>query len=182
IGPWDLRDQMLMPVTNEVLRNIKREIVDVQNLVLEELRTEEEDWRPKRAMFDSVLAHGAKDIATQAYEAGVDASGEIADRQAPKLPALPTHSLAGLVTDLWEAVVDAIDGTVGASGRERGASVGRTFRAWRTDEAERRVRQVAHAEYNAGMAAGLDALGIAHGIDPPGRDIADPDATVIRAS
>ena len=70
----------------------------------------------------------------------------------------------------------------GGGNRERGASVGRVFRAWRTDEAERRVRGVAHSEYNAGVAAGLDALGIDYSVEPPGRDVADPDAAVIPAS
>jgi hypothetical protein len=41
------------------------------------------------------------------------------------------------------------------------------------------VRRVAHSEYNAGLAAGLDALGIAYSIEPPGRDVGDPDAAVI---
>lgn len=182
IGPWDLRTQMLVPVTNDILRSIKREIVDVQNLVLEELRTEADDWRPKKAMFDSVLGQDAHGVAARAYEAGVSASGELTDRDPPQLPVHPTHSLSGLVTDLWEAVVDAIDGTAGGSSRERGASVGRIFRAWRTDEAERRVRQVAYAEYNAGVAAGLEALGLRHTMEPAGRDLADPDATVVPVS
>ncbi len=181
VEPWDLRDEMLVPVTNEVLRGIKRAIVDVQNLVLEELRTEADDWRPKRAMFDSVLSTEAEAVASRAYVAGLSAAGDLAAKPVPDVPVLPTHSLSGLVTDLWEAVVDAIDGTSGGSSRERGASVGRIFRAWRTDEAERRVRQVAHAEYNAGVAAALDALSISHTMVPAGRDLADPDATVVPA-
>lgn len=176
---WELRDRSLVPMTNDVLRAIKRQIVDVQNAVLEELRTQPDEWRPKKAMFDDILGAEAGAIASQAYVAGVAASGELAATPAPALADQSTHTLTSLVTDLWAAVVDAIDGTTGGNSRERGASVGRIFRAWRTDEVERRVRQVAHAEYNAGVAAGLDSLGLEHEVDPSGRDIADPDATVI---
>lgn len=179
VGPFELRDRMLMPVTNEVLRGIKRAIVDVQNAVLEEVRTNPDDWRPKKAMFDDVMGEDAAGVAPRCYLAGVAAAGELVGSDPPQLPDRSTHSLANLVTDLWEAVVDAIDGTPGGNSRERGASVGRIFRAWRTDEAERRVRQVAHAEYNAGVAAGLEALGVAFATTPAGRDQADPDATVI---
>ena len=133
-------------------------------------------------MFDSVLGQGADELAEQSYRAGVAAAAELTGLAAPGLPELPTHDLKGLVTDLWEAVVDAIDGAAGSGSRERGASVGRIFRAWRTDEAERRVRYVAHSEYNAGVAAGLDSLGIGHTVDPAGRDLADPDAIVVPTS
>ncbi len=180
-GPLDLRDRRLFPVTNDVLRAIKREIVDLQNAVLEELRTESGEWRPKKAMFQPVLGQGAAGLAARSYGEGVAAAGELAEQPAPDLPDQSSHDLSSVVTDLWEAVVDAIDGSVGGGNRERGASVGRVFRAWRTDEAERRVRSVAHAEYNAGVAAGLAALGLRHSIVPAGRDIADPDSTVIPA-
>ena len=133
-------------------------------------------------MFDSVLGSGAEDLGAQSYRAGISAAAELTGKAAPGLPELPTHNLQGLVTDLWEAVVDAINGTAGSGSRERGASVGRIFRAWRTDEAERRVRYVAHSEYNAGAAAGLEALGVRHTIEPSGRDIADPDAIVVPTS
>lgn len=179
---WDLRDRMLMPLTNERLRGIKREIVDVQNAVLEELRTEPEGWRPKRAMFEAVLGPAADSLAGDCYRAGITAAGELTGLSPPDLPDKPTHSLASMVTDLWEDAVDALTATAEATNRERGASVGRVFRAWRTDEAERRVRQLAHAEYNAGVAAGLAALGVAYNIEPSGRDIADPEATVIPAA
>lgn len=181
-GPWELRDRAIMPLTNEVLRSIKRQIVEVQNAVLEEVRTESPEWRPKKAMFDAILGQDASSLAERCYATGVEAAGELSGGAVPDLPTLPTHSLVPLVTDLWEAVVDALDGASSGSSRERGASVGRIFRAWRTDEAERRVRQVAHAEYNAGVVAGLNALGVAYAVQPAGRDVADPDAVVIRAS
>jgi len=176
--PWDLRDRLLVPITNDVLRSIKREIVDLQNAVLEELRTESDDWRPKKAMFATIVGADAAGLADLAYAAGVIGSGELAAEAPPVIPEQSSHDLSSLITDLWEAVVDAIDSATGGA-RERGASVGRIFRAWRTDEAERRVRQVAHAEYNAGMAAGLTKLGLAHSVEPQGRDIADPDTAVI---
>jgi hypothetical protein len=133
-------------------------------------------------MFASVLGASSGSLPTAAFLAGVAASGEMTAQAAPDLPDASSHDLSSLVTDLWEAVVDAIDGSAGAGSRERGASVGRIFRAWRTDEAERRVRRLAHAEYNAGVVAGLKALGRGHAVIPPGRDVADPDAAVIPAS
>ncbi len=181
VDPWALRDRLLIPVTNEVLRGIKRSIVEAQNAVLEGLRTGAADWRPKKAMFDGVVGVEAQAIAAGSYLAGVAAAGELAGAAAPDLPDGSTRDLSSVVTDLWEAAVDAIEGSSEGGSRERGASVGRVFRAWRTDEAERRVRRVAHSEYNAGVVAGLAALGVAHSVEPPGRDPADPDAAVIPA-
>jgi outer membrane biosynthesis protein TonB len=179
VDTGELRDRLLMPVTNEVLRGIKRAIVDVQNAVLEDLRVGPDDWRPKKAMFDVVVGPEASSVAARSYLAGVAAAGELAGVAAPELADKSHHDLSSVVTDLWEAAVDAVEASAGGGSRERGASVGRVFRAWRSDEAERRVRRVAHSEYNAGLAAGLEALGIAYSIEPPGRDVSDPAAAVI---
>lgn len=179
LDPLELRDRRLFPITNEVLRGIKREIVDVQNAVLEELRTESTEWRPKKAMFGAVLGKDTAALARRSFAEGAAAAGELSGRDSPGITDQSTHDLSSFVTDLWEAVVDAIDVSAGGGNRERAASVGRVFRAWRTDEAERRVRSLAHLEYNAGVAAGLSSLGLGHAVVPPGRDKSDPDATVL---
>jgi hypothetical protein len=111
----------------------------------------------------------------------VAASGELADAAAPELTDNSRNDLSSVVTDLWEAVAGAVDASAGGGNRERAASVGRVFRTWRTDEAERRVRRVALSEYNAGVAAGLTALEIEYSVEPAGRDPSDADAVVIPA-
>jgi hypothetical protein len=63
---------------------------------------------------------------------------------------------------LGDAIGDALERTRASGGgaRERSSAVGRVFRAWRTDEAERRVRRVAAASYHRGLLGGLAALGV----------------------
>jgi hypothetical protein len=50
------------------------------------------------------------------------------------------------------------------------AEVGRVFRSWRTDEAERHVRQAARRAFNDGLLAGYKRLGVeAVELAAPGR-------------
>jgi hypothetical protein len=63
------------------------------------------------------------------------------------------------------ALVEAAQGSVarsreaGAGNRETGSSLSRVFRAWRTDDAERRVQFASRAAYHVGLTAALAELG-----------------------
>jgi hypothetical protein len=63
-----------------------------------------------------------------------------------------------LASDVSEALTRAR--AAGGGSRQVAAAVSRVFRAWRTDEAERRLRRSARLAYHEGVVAGLEALGI----------------------
>ena len=119
------RAAQLISVQNAALRSIKRTLVDLQNEALEHLRTDKE-WMPDEAFTDRF--DGAFEELT------LVATGEV-DNQ--------VSSAFG--TDLYDAVSSAMERSreSGAGERELAAATSKVFRTWRSDEAERRVAQVA---------------------------------------
>lgn len=115
----------LIPLQNAALRSIKRMLVDLQNEALEHLRTDG-DWMPDEVFtdrFDEAFA-----------ELTLAATGE-AD----------TSASSAFGTDLYDAVSSAMERSrdAGAGERELAAATSKVFRTWRSDEAERRVADVA---------------------------------------
>ncbi len=66
------------------------------------------------------------------------------------------------VAGLTDAVAAAVSQTrsSGGASRQITAAVGRVFRAWRTDEAERRLRHAAFGAFNAGLSGAYPGLGV----------------------
>ncbi|MGI9585528.1 MAG: DivIVA domain-containing protein [Acidimicrobiia bacterium] len=118
-------DSALIPVQNAALRTIKRSLVDLQNETLEHLRNDD-TWLPDSAFTDRFEAP----FAEMAYvlTGSSDASSGVA-----------------FGADLYEAVTSAIERTrdAGAGSREVASAASKVFRTWRSDEAERRVVDVA---------------------------------------
>ena len=46
LDPFELRQRLLLPVSNRALRNIKRQLTEIQNDALEELRVSGGTWEP----------------------------------------------------------------------------------------------------------------------------------------
>ena len=143
------RDGRLLPITNRALRGVKKAVTDAQNVALDSLRTDK-DWLP-----DSVgLADGMRadliGLWAESFSAGHDAAEEMVAAKL-KRPATPLSDAADSFGDLLaesvnEALVNAGDGQ-----RERQSATSRVFRAWRSDEAERRIRALAIAGYHDGI-------------------------------
>jgi DivIVA domain-containing protein len=162
--PFEVRDRLLLPIGNRALRELKRRIVDLQNLALEELRVEGESWAPDRAAAVEALADEVARLAQESYVAGFAGAGELTgSAKTPATAGTPNDKGSDLLAvALGDAIGDALERTRASGGgaRERSSAVGRVFRAWRTDEAERRVRRVAAATYHQGLLGGLAALGV----------------------
>jgi DivIVA domain-containing protein len=162
--PFELRDRLLLPIQNRALRSVKRRLVDLQNRVLEELRVDGDGWAPQASMFRAAIADELTPVRQEAFVAGFAAAAELlgrADAPSPSGAPPPDDApdfVAGLVTAVGEALAKARAGASGA--REVASAVSKVFRAWRTDEAERRVRWMARAAYHRGVAGGLAALGV----------------------
>jgi hypothetical protein len=134
--PFVLRDRLLLPITNRALRALKRQLTDEQNLALEELRLKESDWEPTPVeMADRLRA----DLTILAAEK-------------PR-PATPTRGVDGIAEGLGAALLGAHSDARQANHgvRQFSSTVSRIFRTWRTDEAERRVMDLALVSYHDGL-------------------------------
>ncbi len=146
-----------------MLREVKRSIMDLQNRVLEELRLSGAEWRPELPVFDEAVGGELTELARESYLAGHAAAAELAGAAA--LPPAEAPAEAGIGAEfaaaLEHAVEAAFERAAGTDGpRKIGAAVSRVFRGWRTDEAERRVRFLAHRAYHDGALTGFALLGV----------------------
>jgi hypothetical protein len=161
--PFVLRDRLLLPIENRVLREVKRSIVGLQNEVLEGLRISGTDWRPTLPPFNEAVSGELAGLARESFVAGRAAASQLVGAEAPAPAEVPVRSGIGaeFAVGLEHAVEAAFERAAGTDGpRKIGAAVSRVFRGWRTDEAERRVRYVARRAYHDGVLAGFVELGV----------------------
>jgi DivIVA domain-containing protein len=164
--PFDDRDRFLLPVTNRVLRSVKRELTEAQNIALEELRLEEGNWDPAAASLQERLHEPVDNLLKESYSAGIEAAGELTGVEVTGIDGrqgTPAESAAGLSIALTDAVAAALaEARQGNQGpRQMAAGLSRVYRSWRTDEAERRVRDLAVGAYHRGLLDGLRSAGVA---------------------
>ncbi len=149
----DERDARLLPITNRALRGVKKAVTEAQNVALDSLRTEE-SWYPEGGDLADMMRADLIGLWAESYSAG----HAIAEEQlGAKLRRHETpHSTAAddFGTDLAEAVSGALI-QAGDGQRERQSATSRVFRGWRTDEAERRVRELALTGYHRGLVESL---------------------------
>lgn len=160
---FELRDRMLLPVQNRVLRDLKRQIVDLQNGALEALRIGDSSWRPDADGYAAALYPGLRALIHDSFNAGAAAAGELAGARPPSVSGRPGATQPSAFVQPMLAELEAAHTSAGADAgvRERSAAVSRVFRSWRTDHAERRLRFVAFGAYHEGIVAGLAKLGVA---------------------
>ncbi len=151
--PFELRARLLLPVSNRALRNIKRQLTEAQNEALEELRLSDGEWEPDGPALGGRLRPDLVVLSAESFAAGHAAAMEMSGERF-KRPSTPKTEpevdwVAGLLGDLNHALGEGRKQGQGA--RQLGASVSRVFRAWRTDEAERRVADLASSRYHVGL-------------------------------
>ncbi|MDR9450288.1 MAG: DivIVA domain-containing protein [Acidimicrobiia bacterium] len=164
-NPFDLRDRLLLPVTNRVLRAVKRELTEAQNIALEELRVEAGGWEPNAALLADRLFEPFGELLRDGYRAGWVAAAETTntelagegDQQADpgEWAGRFSEALTGAVS---EALSDSLRDNHGP--RQLAAGLSRVYRSWRTDEAERRVRDIAAGAYHRGLLDGFRSAGL----------------------
>jgi DivIVA domain-containing protein len=150
------RDRLLLPITNRVLRSVKRQLTEAQNITLEDVRVNEK-WNPESIDLADRVRGDLVVLVQESFAAGHSAAGAAlgADvtRAKPSKSDIPDHS-----DELSVALADAL-AAVAESAEEQGpralsASLSRVYRAWRTDEAERRLREYAMRAFHRGVLAG----------------------------
>lgn len=160
-GGFDRRDRMLLPIENRGLRGLKRRIVELQNRVLEELRTSEGQWRLGREFVAEMMGDELDAVLEDSFRAGHAAAAESVGAVEPQVTGGPNQGAAEILTvDLHRDVQAVIERDSGGGHRRLSSDVGRVFRGWRTDEAERHVRQAARRAFNDGLLAGYKRLGV----------------------
>ena len=156
--PFEVRERLLLPLTNTALRSVKRTLMDYQNEALDQIRVTDGGWSPDPSALGDDLTAELGRLVDEALGAGYRAAAELG--LAAHEPS--RHARAPDVTGLPDALVDSLTSALshaGAGQRERSAAASRVFRGWRTDEAERRVRHLALAAYPAGLKDSLDQEG-----------------------
>ena len=141
----DERDRRLLPITNRALRGAKKSITELQNIALDSLRTDE-SWRPKPQAVAEALRAELTAVWAESFAAGHGAAEEILGSKLQR-PPTPKSSAPGEFGEaLGEAVAAALD-EAGEGQKERQAAASKVYRVWRSDEAERRIRELAVAAY-----------------------------------
>ena len=160
IDPFALRDRLLLPVQNQALRLVKRQLVSAQNRALEELRLDE-SWIPDITLVDGEIGGVLLSVAEESMAAGFAAAAELLGRSDAPQPEIHVDDQTVEFTTVFvEAARLSLERSrsAGAGKRETASSLSRVFRAWRTDDAERRVRFLSRRAYQQGVLDGLRAM------------------------
>jgi hypothetical protein len=162
VDPFAIRERYLLPVQNRALRAVKRNLVEVQNQALEDLRLVH-GWEPDASIFGDEVGEALTDLARESMVAGFAAAAEMMGAAETPQPAdvQPGDSSTEFIAALIEAVQASVTRSreSGAGHRETASSLSRIFRAWRTDDAERRVQHASRTAYHVGVVAALRDLG-----------------------
>lgn len=143
------RDSRLLPITNRALRGTKRAITELQNIALDQLRTDEK-WRPDQRVVAEALGADLITLWAESFAAGHSVAEAMTGTKL-KRPATPhSEAVEEVSVALSEALAKAID-EAGEGPRERQSAASRVFRVWRSDEAEQRLRELAIRAYQQGV-------------------------------
>ena len=156
--PFELKDKLLLPIINAGVRETKRLIVEMQNVALDGLRSS--GWEPHPPDIGRELGLVLESVIHKAGSAGATAAGPLAGlfgslsepgNRGGRLVISMSAALAGQLAASLEDV----------GGPELAAeAIGRVFRSWRNDTAERWVRSIATAAYHDSLLAALRSGGI----------------------
>ncbi|MEX2280203.1 MAG: DivIVA domain-containing protein [Acidimicrobiia bacterium] len=157
VDPFEIRDRLLLPIANRALRNLKRQLTEEQNGALERIRIDHEGWEPDSESLEVNLRPDLIVLVAESFAAGHAAAESLTSSKLSR-PVTPTDPIASefvasLTTDITRVLADGRAHDHGS--RQVAADISRVFRAWRTDESERRIRHFAFAAFNRGLVASL---------------------------
>jgi hypothetical protein len=144
-----VRDSRLLPITNRALRGVKKAMTEVQNVALDSLRTDD-TWRPDEDTIAESVHAELVAVWSESFAAGHSVAEEMAGDRFKRPPTPTSTADVDFASDLATAVTVALDKS-GDGPRERQSAASRVFRVWRSDEAERRIRDIALRGYETGI-------------------------------
>jgi len=175
--PFELRDQLLLPVINGGVRDLKRSIVDMQNVALDGLRGA--GWKPTPPEIGREFGVVLETMIQRAGSAGATAAGPLGGL--PGSLSDPGDRASHLVISMSAALAGQLDAALeDVSGPEQSAeAIGRVFRSWRNNDAEQWIRSVATAAYHDSLlsafrSGGIDKV-VASSTGAPCENCAGPD-------
>jgi DivIVA domain-containing protein len=158
--PFELRERLLLPITNKTLRVVKRNLTEAQNIALDELRVQEDAWKPDVTALEEMLAGDLDELLHRSVSVGWEAATRMLGHDVQELDVHIDGSAAHeLAASIDAGVRKALEG-VGDGPRRRAAAISRVYRAWRVDEAERRVRLLALGGYHDGLLGAFRQAGV----------------------
>jgi DivIVA domain-containing protein len=150
--PFDMRDRLLLPISNRALRNVKRQLTEAQNEALEQIRVSEGRWHADAEALAELLRADLVVLTSEGFGAGHSAAEEMTGGRVPRPPTPKVDEAPAFAEALAAEINGAVtDGSRGA--RAVGTAVSRVFRAWRNDLAERRLRDIGTAAFTRGLVA-----------------------------
>ena len=164
VDPDELRERLLLPLQNRAHREVKRHLTDQQNVALEQLRVSGADWQPDPGQHHEAFGPPIGELLNESARAGYLAARELGVRsdEPPAGTDVDDRSGEEFVTDLVAAVGDALDASraAGETVRKTSGAVSRVYRAWRTDRAEHRLREMSDVAYADALRVALRSEGI----------------------
>jgi DivIVA domain-containing protein len=155
LDPFELRQRLLLPVSNRALRSLKRQLTELQNDALEELRVSGGEWEPEPSTMEEQVRPDLVVLLAESFSMGHLAAEEMIGASFPRPPTPARDEASAMSHALAEQLSQVIADGGEEGGREISAAVSRVFRGWRTDEAERRVSDLASSAYHDGLRATL---------------------------
>ncbi|MGH8946510.1 MAG: DivIVA domain-containing protein [Acidimicrobiia bacterium] len=153
------RDSRLLAVTNRALRGVKKAMTEMQNIALDGLRTDE-GWLPDEEPIANAVRADLIALWTESYAAGHSVA-ELMTGSKVRRPATPhAETPSQFAASVGEAIRSAVRGA-GQGQKERQAAAARVFRLWRSDEAERWMRETAIVAYETGIEDSLSVTAAA---------------------
>lgn len=154
----ELREEMLLPISNQFLRLFKRLLTEEQNRVLDGLRTGQLNWGVEEV--EGRLRSHLEMLMEQSWQAGHRAAERISGRGIPAAD-LVMGEEEGFTPQLVAEVTEAM-GPVGSSEPAQPSRLAsRTFRVWRNEKLDQRLREVSERYYQRGLSESLAAVGAA---------------------
>ena len=93
LDPFELRQRLLLPVSNRALRNIKRQLTELQNDALEELRVSGGDWEPQPSTMEEQIRPDIVVLLAESFSMGHAAAEEMIGASFPARPRRPATRL-----------------------------------------------------------------------------------------
>ncbi|MDX1468311.1 MAG: DivIVA domain-containing protein [Acidimicrobiia bacterium] len=143
------RDARLLPVTNRALRGVKKAITELQNIALDGLRTDEA-WKPNPETIRQAVHAELTTVWSESFAAGHSVAEEMTG-DTLKRPRTPKTALDQDFGKVLAAEISLAIDEAGSGQRPRQAAASRVYRIWRTDEAERRIREAAIDAFEQGI-------------------------------
>lgn len=157
----EMKEAMVLPISNQFVRLFKRLLTEEQNRVLEGIRVGQLAWDAEEV--DTRLRSHLEMLMEQSWQAGHKAAELAAGHTIPK-PGLEMEGEEGIARSLVADVNQAMESEdLEEDASQASLMASRTFRVWRSEKLERHLQEMTERYYRRAMAESLAAAADAGG-------------------